>query len=235
MSIRAIACFALVTALLAVAAPCASDPVPEPVPDPESQAAIERLVATIDEAQRGGSDDTIPPMAEELRRQVRDRGDSLLLQLVIFLAAHPGNETAMGSALLIDYYGFADEEKTAVLTPHVASDDDRLRDAVLETLSTVKHPPEIREHVERMQTIEPLLVGSRAAGSAELDQARHRIDGLSREDAWWVRMYAARAVRLRPELGSSGLVSRLRTDEDPRVRQVAMKQSASRQRAVQPD
>jgi hypothetical protein len=235
MTIRASVCFALVTALLAVAAPCAPEAVPEPTPNLESQAAIERLVATINEAQGGGPGDSIPAMAEQLRRRVTDRGDSLLLQLVLYMAAHPGNETAMGSALLIDYYGFADEEKAAVLTPHVASDDDRLRDTVLETLSTVKQPPEIRENVERMQAIEPLLVGSRAATSAELDQARDRIDSLSREDAWWVRMYAARAVRIYPELGSSELVGRLRTDEDPRVREAAAKQPASGHLSTRPD
>ena len=156
-------------ALLAVAAPCA-----EPTPQGAAQARIEQVVAAIAAANRGGADDEIPAMAEQLQQLMDDDRESLLLQLALYLGTHPGNEQAMGAALLIDYYGFTNEEKIAALAPRLDTEDGRLRHAMWDVLSTVDQPQGAREAVERVQWLERFLPRQEPGGKAELERARRR-------------------------------------------------------------
>jgi len=209
----------VLTALLSVAAACAEPPGVDPLPLPEAQAGIDRLVVAIGSADRKGPDREIPEMAEQLQREIGDR-EALVLQIVLYLADHPGNEQAMGAALLIDYYRFSDAEKVAALAPHAGATDDRLRDAIWELLSTVAQPPGAGDSAARVKELERLLA-SETDGPHGSDQARREIDALSRDAAWWVRLYVARVVHARPELGSTEIVERLRADDQPRVREAA--------------
>jgi hypothetical protein len=144
----------VLVAFLSVAAPCAEPTISEPVAQPAVQARIEQVVATIAAANRGGPGEEIPAMAEQLQQQLDDR-EALLLQLAVYLATRPGNELAMGVALLIDSYGFTNEEKVAALGPRFDTDDDDLRHAMLEVLSTVDDA-DVREAVERVRGFEQL-------------------------------------------------------------------------------
>jgi len=200
--------------LLAVAAPCAEPTVSEPTPQPAAQARIEQVVASIAAANRGGPDDEIPAMAEQLQQLMDDDRESLLLQLALYLGAHPGNEQAMGAALLIDYYGFTNEEKVAAFAPHLDTHVGRLRPAMWDVLSTVDP-----EAVERVHRLERYLAREEPVDKLALERARGEVDALSRAAAWWVRLYAARVVRTRPELGSPEVVGRLRSDSHEAVRQ----------------
>ena len=134
-----------------------------------------------------------------------------------FLADHPGNETAMSAALLIDYYGFSDDEKIEALTPRLEADDARLRDRIWEVLGTVDRPEGAREAVGRVQRLERRLPSVDWSSEVELDEVRQEIEVLSRDEIWWIRLYAAHAVRSHPQLGP-GVAERLRDDADPRVR-----------------
>ena len=207
-------------ALLSSAVACAGSAGDEPVARPAAQAGIDRLVTSIAAANRGGSDSEIPGMAEQLQREVDGGRAPLLQQLVLYLAAHPGNEPAMGTALLIDFYGFTDDEKIEATAPLLAASEPRLRDATWEVLSSVEHPEGARESAARVQELERLLA-SEASGADETAEARREVETLSRDASWWIRLYVAHLVRSHPELGSAAVVERLRADEQPRVREAA--------------
>ncbi|HXV75934.1 MAG TPA: hypothetical protein VD788_06390, partial [Candidatus Polarisedimenticolaceae bacterium] len=140
----------------------------------------------------------------------------LLSQLVLYLAAHPGNEPAMGTAVLIDYYGFTDEEKIDALAPHFDSADPRLRDAIWEVLLTVDTPAGARSSVELVRQVEQALDGgAKAVATGDV------LATLARDESWWIRLYVAHVARRRPELVRPEVLARLREDEDPRVRRAA--------------
>ena len=206
--------------ILSVAAACAGSAGDEPSPNPTTQAGIDRLVTAITAANRGGSDSEIPAMAEQLQREADGGRAPLLRQLVFYLAAHPGNEPAMGTALLIDFYGFTDEEKIEATALLLAASEPRLRDATWEVLSSLEQPDGARESAVRVQELERLLAsdGSESGATAE---ARREVDTLSRDASWWIRLYVAHLVRSHPNLGSAEVVERLRADEQPRVREAA--------------
>ena len=185
-----------------------------------AQARIAEVVKAIAEANRGGNGDEIPAMADGLLQQTDGDRESLLLELVQYVAGHPGNESAMGTALLIDYYGFTDDEKIGALTPQVGTDDSRLQDVIWDVLGTVDRPEGARESVRRVQQLERLLPRAEPATSQESKSARLEIDELSRDKIWWIRLYTAELVRSHPDLGPD-LLERLRADPDPRVRQAA--------------
>jgi hypothetical protein len=184
------------------------------------QARIAEVVRAIAEANRGGDGGEIPAMADELSRLTDGDRDSLLLELVRYLAGHPGNEPAMGAALLIDYYAFTDDEKIGALAPHVGTDDARLRDAIWEVLGTVDRPQGAGESVRRVQHLDQLLQRVEQNSAPESESARREIDELSRDELWWIRLYTAHLVRSHPDLGPD-IAERLRTDTDPRVRRAA--------------
>jgi hypothetical protein len=207
--------------LLSVVASCTAESVAEPTPQPAVQAAIAEVVEAIVVADGGAPTDPIAAMADRLQQLTEGDRESLLFQLVLYLAGHPGNEPAMGAALLIDYYGFTAAEKIGGLTPHLGTDDGRLQDAIWEVLSTVDHPQGVRESVERVRQLEQLLPRSESGASGESGSTRRGIDELSRDELWWIRLYAAHVVRTYPKLGSSGVTDRLRADADSRVRHAA--------------
>jgi hypothetical protein len=209
----------LVIALLAALAfvfPCAAVSAAERSIQPR----IAEVVKAIADANRGGGGDEIPAMADELSRLTDGDRESLLLELVRYVASHPGNEPAMGAALLIDYYGFTDDEKIGGLTPHVGTDDARFQDAIWEVLGTVDQPQGARESVRRVQHLEQLLQRAKQASRSESEAMRGEIDELSRDELWWIRLYTAHLVGSRPDLGPD-VAERLRADTDPRVRRAA--------------
>jgi len=193
----------------------------DPAPQADVQAGIDRTVEAIVTAGRGDTEGEIAGMAEQLHRLTEGDREALLQQLVLYLASHPGNEPAMASALLIDYYGFTAEETVAALAPHAGAQDERLRDAVWELLGTVDRPLGAPDSASRVQQLERRLLHGEQRGGIDLEDARREVAELSRDELWWVRLYAARAVRERPELASSSVLERLRSDADPRVRQVS--------------
>lgn len=206
--------------LLALALPCMTGLTAASTAQPPVQARIADVVQAIAEVNRGAQGDEMPAMADGLLQLTDGNRESLLLELVWFVADNPGNETAMGAALLIDYYGFADDEKVDALTPHIGSDDGRFRDAVWEVLSTVDQPQGARESVRRVQQLERLLQQPEQASPGESEHAGREIDELSRDETWWIRLYAAYVVRTHPDLGP-GVAERLRADPDSRVRLAA--------------
>ena len=206
--------------LLALASPTLMDSVAASAPPQQIQARIAEVVNAIAEANRGGDGGKIPAMADGLSQLTDGDREELLLELVAYVAGHPGNESAMGAALLIDYYGFTDDEKVGGLTPHVGTDDARLQDAIWEVLGTVDRPPGAGESVRRVQDLEQLLRRLEQDPAREADSARREIDALSRDELWWIRLYAARLLRSHPGLGPD-VVERLRADTDSRVRRAA--------------
>jgi hypothetical protein len=206
--------------LLALVVPGASEAVEASASHERIQARIAETVKAIGDADRGGDGDRIPAMADELVRLTDGDRESLLVELVKFLAGHPGHESSMGAALLIDYYGFTDQEKVEALTPHIGTDDARMRDLIWEVLGTVDRPQGAHEAVQRVQRLEQLLSRLDHADSGESGSAREEIDRLSRDEIWWIRLYAALAIRSHPDLDGE-TVERLRSDPDSRVRQAA--------------
>lgn len=184
------------------------------------QDRIAEVVRAIVEADRGGPGDEIPAMADGLSQLTGGNRESLLLELVRFVAGNPGNESAMGAALLIDYYGFTYDEKIGALTPHVGTDDARLQDTIWEVLGTIDRPQGVQESVRRVQQLERLLLRAAQASPRESENARREIDELSRDETWWIRLYTAHVVRSHPDLGPDA-VERLRADPDSRVRRAA--------------
>ena len=184
------------------------------------QARIAEVVKTIAEANRGGNGDEIPAMADGLLQLTDGDRESLLLELVHYVADHPGNESVMGAALLIDYYGFTDDEKIGALTPQIGTGDSRIQDVIWDVLGTVDRPEGARESVRRVQQLERLLLRTEPASPQEADSARREIDELSRDEVWWIRLYIAQLVRSDPDLGSD-VLERLRADPDPRVGRAA--------------
>jgi len=193
--------------------------VPAGTPQPP-QTRIAEVVKAIAEANRGGNGDEIPAMADGLLQLTDGDRESLLLELVQYVAGHPGNESAMGTALLIDYYGFTDDEKIEALTPQIGIGDSRIQDAIWDVLGTVDRPEGARESVRRVQQLERLLLRTEPASPQEADSALREIDELSRDEIWWIRLYIAQLIRSHPDLGSD-VAKRLRTDPDPRVRRAA--------------
>ena len=189
--------------------------VPAGTPQPP-QTRIAEVVKAIAEANRGGNGDEIPAMADGLLQLTDGDRESLLLELVQYVAGHPGNESAMGTALLIDYYGFTDDEKIEALTPQIGIGDSRIQDAIWDVLGTVDRPEGARESVRRVQQLERLLLRTEPASPQEADSALREIDELSRDEIWWIRLYIAQLIRSHPDLGSD-VAKRLRTDPDPRV------------------
>jgi hypothetical protein len=216
---RGIRIVALV-AVLAFVIPCVTESVAVSAAEQPIQTRIAGVVKAIAEANRGGGGDEIPAMADELSQLTGGDRELLLLELVRYFAGHPGNESAMGTALLIDYYGFTDDEKIEGLTPHVATDDTRFQDAIWELLGTVGQPRGAGESVRRVQHLEQLLQRGKQASPSESESVRSEIDELSRDELWWIRLYTAHLVRSRPDLGPD-VVERLRADTDPRVRRAA--------------
>lgn len=135
MKIRIAFCLVALATLLA--APCAARPVAEPAPHPAAQAEIERVVATIVAANKGGPREQIPEMAGELQRLLDGGRESLLQQLALYMAGRAGNEQAMGAALLIDYYDFTQDEKIAALAPYLDTKDQKLLEALWNVLGTI--------------------------------------------------------------------------------------------------
>ena len=193
--------------------------VPAGTPQPP-QTRIAEIVKAIAEANRGGNGDEIPAMADGLLQLTDGDRESLLLELVQYVAGHRGNESAMGTALLIDYYGFTDDEKIEALTPQIGIGDSRIQDAIWDVLGTVDRPEGARESVRRVQQLERLLLRTEPASPQEADSALREIDELSRDEIWWIRLYIAQLIRSHPDLGSD-VAKRLRTDPDPRVRRAA--------------
>jgi hypothetical protein len=159
-------------------------------------------------------------MADELLKLTDGNRQSLLVELVEFLADNPGNEPAMGAALLIDYYGFTNDEKVEALAPHIGSDDARFRDAVWEILGTIDRPPGVQERVLRVKQLERLLKRTEQTSPHDSKIARKEIEALSLDEVWWIRLYAAHVVRSHPDLGPA-VIERLRADPDFRVRDAA--------------
>ena len=264
MTFRAGICLIVLATLLS--APCAAPPASEPAPRPAVQDRIERLVASIAAVNRGEPDEGIPAKADGLQGVADGDRESLLLQLVLFLAKHPENEPTMGAALLIDFYQFTKAEKIAALVPYLDTDDGRLRDAMYQVLSTVDRPdgagPDFAPYdavlrdsenasaglirylyevspidalaatarayagddaaaraVRRALQLERLRAGQDAGRTADSEQARREVDALSRDAAWWLRLYAAHLVRTDPDLGSPEIVERLRSDSHGLVQQ----------------
>jgi hypothetical protein len=184
------------------------------------QSGIAEVVKAIAEANRGGSGDEIPAMADGLLQQTDGDRESLLLELVQYVAGHPGNESAMGAALLIDYYGFTDDEKIGALTPQIGTGGSRIQDVIWDVLGTVDRPEGARESVRRVQQLERTLLRTKPASPQEAESARREIDELSRDEIWWIRLYTAQLVRSHPDLGSE-VAERLRADPDPRVGRAA--------------
>lgn len=203
--------------LLALAIPCVSGPTAASTARPEAQVRIAEVVKAITEANRGGRGDEIPTMADDLLRSTDGGRESLLLELVWFIADNPGNETAMATALLIDYYGFTDDEKIEALTPHLDTPDTRFRDATWEVFATIDQPRGVQESVQRVQQLERLLRQTESIPQSESEGARSELDELSRDEIWWIRLYAAAVARSHPDLGPD-VAERLRADPDPRVR-----------------
>ena len=69
-------------------------------------AALEEMSPVFAELYAGSGRPSIPP--ERLLR-------ALLLQILLYRAGHTGNEPAMATALLVDFYGFTDDEKIEAL------------------------------------------------------------------------------------------------------------------------
>jgi len=206
--------------LLALAIPCVSGPSAASTARPEAQARIAEVVKAIAEANRGGGGDEIPTIADDLLQSMDGGRESLLLELVWFIADNPGNEPAMATALLIDYYGFTDDEKIQALTPHLDTPDTRFRDASWEVFATIEQPPGLRQSVRRVQQLERLLRQTEPIPQSESEGARSELDELSRDEIWWIRLYAAAVARSHPALGPN-VAERLRADPDPRVRHAA--------------
>ena len=64
--------------------------------------------------------------------------------------------------------------------------------------------------------------------AAERNEFREHLGHLSRSPRWWIRLYAAAMLARVPELASPELVSRLRQDEDERVRALASRSRPDR-------
>ena len=75
-----------------------------------------------------------------------------------------------------------------------------------------------------IQTVERALEGWRQGGAPSRKQSRvakDRLDLLSRNATWWVRLYVATTLRNEPRLEGEEVVARLREDEHRLVRQAA--------------
>ena len=125
--------------LLTVAAPCTGRPVAELAPQPAVQVHIEQVIATIAAANRGEPAEDIAAMAEQLQQRIDDR-QSLLQQILLYLADPRGNEETMSAALLLNYYNFTNDERIAAIVPHLDTDHVGLRDIMGEVLSMVDRP-----------------------------------------------------------------------------------------------
>jgi hypothetical protein len=218
-STRAIRIIAF-SGLLALVIPCMTGLAAASTAQPEVQARIAEVVQAIAEANRGGPDEGIPAMADGLLQFTDGNRESLLVELVGFIADNPGNEPAMGAALLIDYYGFTNDEKIEGLTPWIGTDDGRLQDAVWEVLGTVDRPEGVKESVRRVQQLQRMLQQPEQSSPRKSEDARREIAELSGDEAWWIRLYAAYVVRSNPDL-EPAVAERLRADPDSRVRHAA--------------
>jgi hypothetical protein len=73
--------------------------------------------------------------------------------------------------------------------------------------------------VRRARGLEELRARQEPGAGLGSERARGEIDALSRDAAWWVRLYVAYFLRARPDLGSPVIVERLRSDEHELVRE----------------
>lgn len=206
----------LVSLLVALTALSGAILAAEPQSRADVQTGIGQLVRAITTADRADDAASFVASADRLREIADDDRELLLSQLVLYLATHPGNEPAMGTAVLIDYYDFSDGEKVGALAPLIGADDARVREAVWDVLLTVESPPTARASVERVQEVERSL--ARGAAQAKIADA---IGRLSSDELWWIRLYAAHAVSEHPELATPDVRARLRSDDDARVRVAA--------------
>jgi hypothetical protein len=109
---------------------------------------------------------------------------------------------------LVDYlFGVSRGEALSTLTRVYLRDESR-RDAVGTTV----------EAVERvLESWQSGVVPTPAAQRETIE----RLDLLSRNESWWVRLYVAKTIRREPRLATPELADRLRQDEHPLVQQAA--------------
>ncbi|MGH9869083.1 MAG: hypothetical protein ACREAA_13075 [Candidatus Polarisedimenticolia bacterium] len=228
----------LIPALLIVLACAATGP----RRDPAFQVPIEQAVESIVR-----QDDAAVARFETLRGLGVGRRAELLLQLALYLETATGTEQSMGGALIVRQLAFTPDEKLDAVLPRLPEAGPNLRRVFTELLSTIDRPeggdPDFLVYEERIRTdkagstdalilymyeVSPeaaLAAMERVHGSAARNGAASRsvesIDRMSRDAAWWRRLYAAAVLRERPDLATPGIASRLRNDTHPLVRRAA--------------
>jgi hypothetical protein len=103
---------------------------------------------------------------------------------------------------------------------------DAAADAAVATLAEVYATPERRRALfDARGPVEQALVAHRSAqlDAAQIAAARAALATLSRNPAWWVRLYAAAALAQMPELRTPALLEPLRADPHRLVRDLALR------------